>query len=323
MLTCLLLVLCMSLQVNAQKQITEFLEIELNDAKVLSEAYLRPYGEMLGRTMNAGWYNVASVHSILGFDLNFGVNISSVPSVRKTFNVSDCLSEMSPGWTLGRGSSELAPTIAGKMKNRPVIEKGANSLTLPDGINWGTMPLPTIQVGLGLPFHTDVICRFFPKVNIADYGKIGLLGFGLKHDIKGYLPVIKHLPILQTSLLLGYTRMNMNINIDYAGVQGATDHELNVIAQGFTGRLLIGAKLPIISLYAGLGYGNSKSNFDLKGSYKVDNDTVKDPFSLDYNENTFDANIGLRLKFGIVTLHGDYCLGAYPIISAGLGISIR
>jgi len=67
---------------------------------------------------------------------------------------------------------------------------------------------------------------------------------------------------------------------------------------------------------------------DITGSYTigatpVGNLTLVDPASIDLRESSFRTTLGLRLKFGILTLHGDYTLQKRNIFSTGIGISFR
>lgn len=324
-----ILILVLSItHLNAQKEVADLLKTGVEDATVLGKAYIEPFGGMLGRSLNAGWYNTAKVHSILGFDLTLGLNMPMASSSVKKFDVNDCLPKMS-GWSLANSENHLTPTMSGSMKeNRPVLVKNGERIELPDGLDWNFMLSPMIQIGLGLPFHTEIIGRFFPTISHSDYGKVGVWGIGLKHEIKDYLPVIKHVPLFQSSILLGYTKMGMDVKIKNLGLSGISDQKLLFDAYGFTARLLVGVNIPIVSFYMGLGYGHSSCDFDMKGWYKIGNENdieviKEDPVSIDNKYNYFDANIGMRLKFGVITLHGDYTFGDYSVISAGLGIAFR
>jgi hypothetical protein len=295
--------------INAQlKNISNFL-VAGDDAKVLAKAYTEPFGYMLGRSLNGGWYNTASVHSILGLDVTLGLNFASVLSSAKTFDVNDYLSKMNGNWIL-KDPTYKAPNFAGKMDNRPVLRENTTGkeLELPNGIGLSLIPIPIIQAGLGLPFHTEIIGRFFPTVSLGKYGKVGLWGIGLKHDIKEDLPIIKHLPILQISALVGYTHLGMDFNI-------ADPKKLTFNTNAFTARIIAGANLPFIAFYWGFGYGNVASEFDLKAYNEPLNDKIKN--------GAFDSNLGMRLKIGPLTLHGDYTFGDYSVISAGLGLTYR
>ena len=71
------------------------------------------------------------------------------------------------------------------------------------------MPVPTAQIGIGLPFGTELKVRFIPKISIKD-GDISLWGVGLVHSIMQYLPGNKLLPF-DVSLFGGYTKLEGNV----------------------------------------------------------------------------------------------------------------
>lgn len=314
----LFLMLGVAFTSKAQDQITDFLDAGKADANILGNAYLKPYGDMLGKTLNGGWYNTAKVHGVLGFDLTFGVNMAMTPSSMETFDVEPLLEKMQGNWSLKESANHMAPTVAGEMgNNRPVLVSTGQEFELPNGSGFGKLPMPIAQVSLGLPFHTDVSVRFVPKMKIGDAGKIGLYGFAAKHSIKEYLPFISHLPALQTSVMMGYTNLSGEVNVDYAG---GTNQKLEINSGGFTTRLLVGVNIPVISVYSGFGYGNTSSDFDLTGNYGPGLDN---PIALNYKNTGFDFNAGVRLKLGFFAIHGDYTFGEYSMLTAGVGINIR
>lgn len=320
-----LLVLGASFTAQAQDQITHFLEVGKADAAILGKAYLQPYGDMLGKSLNGGWYNTAKVHETLGFDLTFGVNMSMTPSSMKKFDVLPLLEKMEGNWELANPANHLAPTVAGKMaSDRPVLrDKTLGPLgpqvELPNGSGYDKLPMPVVQLSVGLPYHSDVSVRFVPKLDIGDAGKIGLYGFAAKHSIKEYLPFLSHLPALQTSVMLGYTNLSGEVDVDYPG--GGDNQKLEINSAGFTSRLLVGVNIPVLAVYTGLGYGNTSSDFDLTGNYGAL--LGDDPISLSYKNSGFDFNAGLRIKLGFFAIHADYTFGEYSMLTAGLGVNIR
>ncbi|MBK7650901.1 MAG: hypothetical protein IPJ20_09335 [Flammeovirgaceae bacterium] len=48
-----------------------------------------------------------------------------------------------------------------------------------------------------------------------------------------------------------------------------------------------------------------------------------DPVNLDFSTSGPRITGGLRLKFAVFTLHGDYTLAKYNSLSAGFGIYVR
>jgi hypothetical protein len=305
------------INIRGQKSVTEFLEMGVGDAKIMSEAYLRPYGEMLGKSLNGGWYNSAGVHKIGGFDVTFGINMAMVPAAGKNFDVSAL--GLSSGWTLENKSNNIAPTIAGEMPEslRPQLNKNEVSLLMPDGTGFDKLPAPMAQVAVGLPFHSEVAVRFIPSTSLGDAGKFNLYGFGVKHSIKEYIPFLKRAPFMRTSVMLGYTKMGSVVDLAY---NGGSDQSLDITSSAFTSRLLVGVNIPFLAVYTGMGYGSSSSDFALKGDFGP---AGRDPFTLGYATNGFDFNAGLRLRFGFIALHGDYTIGDYSMVSAGIGINFR
>lgn len=306
---------------KAQKEVSDFLNAGIHDATILTDAYLRPYGEMLGKTLNGGWYNSADVHKVGGFDFTVGVNMVMAPGSAKKFDVTPLLSKMEGGWALKDVNIHIAPTAAGDMGTRPVLTLGGEDvLDLPNGSSFDKFPMPVIQIGVGLPYHTELSARFIPAFDFSDAGKVQLFGFAVKHSIKKYIPVIKRVPFFNSSLMVGYTNFGSELGVAY---NGGTNQKLNIDASGFTTRLLIGANFPIIALYTGVGYGTTSSDFALKGDYLISGNDVYNPLSVGYETSGFDANAGFRLRFGIIALHGDYSIGDYSMVSVGIGLSFR
>src|SRR5690606_27032085 len=74
------------------------------------------------------------------------------------------------------------------------------------------VPLPMVQVGVGLPTRTDVKLRLVPTINFGDGGDVSLFGIALQHDIGQYMKISK-LP-LNISILGGFTNLNVNYAIE-------------------------------------------------------------------------------------------------------------
>ncbi len=306
---------------SGQKNVSEFLDLGVKDATIISKAYLKPYGDILGKTLNGGWYNSADVHKVAGFNFTVGINLGLAPASASTFDVAALLPQMESAWGLKNPDINIAPTVAGEMRTRPVLTLGgADVLTLPNGSGFDKFPMPVIQLGVGLPLKTEISARFVPMLSIPDAGKVRMLGFGLKHSVKEYIPVVKRVPFLSTSVMFGYTNFDSDINIVY---NAGTNQSLKIDATGFTSRLLIGANFPFIAIYTGVGYGTTTSDFALKGDYMVNSVNFYNPISIGYKTTGFDANAGLRLRMGIIALHGDYTFGEYNMATVGIGISFR
>ena len=93
---------------------------------------------------------------------------------------------------------------------------------------------------------------------------------------------------------------------------------------------IVSKKISILTLYAAAGYSNVTSSIKIQGSYEIEDESdpslsfnVTDPVSVQYDESSWRATGGLRMKFAFFTIHGDYTWQEYPIASAGIGFSFR
>ena len=310
---------------NGQDAITDFLNAGVADGNKLAEAYFRPYGEMFGANLNAGWYNSAKVHGVLGFDITFQVSSTFAPSSKKNYDVNSLGLE---AFEVSPGSTSIGPTIVGKSDNLPMLNPKVEggeyaSFSVPDGTGFNIFAAPMIQGAVGLPLHTEVMVRFLPKVGYKDYGSIGLWGLGVKHSIKEYIPFIKRFPIWNLSVMGAYTKLDGTGTVTYGGSEG----NLEIGSSAYTVRLLGGVNLPIVAFYAGFGYSNAASTFDLMGTFNdvpgMNGAAVTNPIALKYDEGSYDFNIGTRLRFGIFAIHADYTVGEYNMVTAGFGFNFR
>ncbi len=325
------------------------------DGEALFKAYLTPYANALGADLSGGWYNTAKPHKLGGFDITFTFNMALVPSQDKTFDLS----------TLGLTgqydqANSLAPTVAGKKEAGPQISyyqevNGTNypvaSFNTPKGTGVGFIPTPMVQLGVGLIKGTEIIGRFMPTVDVANSGSsVGLWGIGLKHSLKQWIPAINRIPILNLSLMGGYTKLKTNSELTVLpgdiGLPDNTTADVNFDNQtmglevsSLTVNLLVSANLPVISFYGGVGISSTNMSLALKGDYPMgtvsngqpevnDNSVITDPLNItikntDGSTTNPRLNAGLRLKLGVITIHGDYTYANYSVVTAGLGVSLR
>ena len=326
------------------------------DGEKLLVEYLTPYANALGADLSGGWYNTAKVHKLGGFDLTFTVNMAMVPDADKYFNLNEIgLSDYA------EYSGIKTPTVAGEEESGPEItyyEPNTNqkivSYNAPEGTGIASIPAPMVQLGIGLVKETEIIGRFLPSFDIGKTGSsVGLWGIGIKHSLKQYIPGVKNSPVFHLSFLGGYTQLKTNSELSVLpqDIEEATDltngevdfenQEMNLEVNSYTFNLIASANLPVISFYGGIGLSITKMDLDLNGNYplpvydvqldqvviEADNILV-DPIHIaikntDGSTTNPRLNIGMRLKMGPITLHGDYTYANYSVITAGFGLSIR
>ncbi len=350
------IVLGLNAPVRAQDLTMDFVYGGIDDAEQILREYLRPYANVLGSDLNAGWYNTARPHKLGGLDVTATVSWAKAPLSALTYD----LNELNLSDNAVKSPDGLAPTIAGKQESRPEVSysqsvdlgEGSQDVeyaryTLPDGTGVDFFPLPMGQLTVGLPLGTDVSARFVPQMGLSDYGEIGLWGVGGKHSISQWLPFIKRLKFLDISLQGGYTKVTSSayVLVEPQDVEVIPDKVYNwddqlVIqkVEGWSTNLISSQTVAVFTFYQGIGYASSLVELELEGHYPIhsviteegDNlgkttyEVVEDPIEMEYkNFNNLRVNVGARIKLGVFTLHYDFTHTLYSTHSVGMGISFR
>src|ERR1051325_7760949 len=179
-----------------------FLQAGANDASKVTAAYMGPFFKAFSAGLNSGWYTTAATPTRFFPDLSLNTSLVFIPSDDQNLSVKSLGLE---NLTLHAGSSDIAPTAAGGKSStiydlnvvNPVTnqKQAIQQLNSPDGTGLTFLPVPSAQLGIGIGCGTDIMVRYMPTINLGDnVGKIGLWGFGIKHDIKQWIPVVSLLP---------------------------------------------------------------------------------------------------------------------------------
>lgn len=332
---------------NSQSDMSAFLMAEKSDASKLIGAYVSPVIKGVSYGMTSGWYHTGKTHNKLGID--FGVTISAVmmPSSEQTFDPTKL--GLSGATT---PNQNLSPTIIGPKTAAPSNSYDVSytngpvsvnqTINGPDGLdfkknlggNW--IPVPMIQLGIGLIKNTDLKVRFIPNQNKdskSGGNGVGMLGFGLLHDVKQYFPGVKSLPF-DLSVLLAYTSVNGSsslVNTDQSNDgrpysdNGKVSYKLN----SWVFQAIISKKVSVLTFYMGVGYGTVNSKVSITGSFALDPYATNgayplvDPFSTTYSNKSMKLTTGMRLKLGPIYFNGDYTVQKYSALTVGFGASIR
>lgn len=324
----------------------------VDDGIKVLEGYITPYANAFGSSLNGGWYNSAKSHKLGGFDITFSVSTTLIPENAKTFDLSD-LSFQNLSVS---GTNTMASTIAGANDPGPTLSYVINDPTYgditlasfesPPGINWGIIPLPMIKAGIGLPLGTEIIGRYIPTMTVKDFS-FNLWGVGVKHSLVQYLPGSSLFP-LSISLMGGYTKVSVGIPVtmepaSYANMTTHTESDfenqkVNMDVSAYTFNLLISKSIPVLTVFGGVGYSGTSTSIAIDGNFALpafnpaisttgpvytDANVVEIP-SIDIDSfSGIRLNAGLKLTFGVLTIHADYTKANYSVLTAGLGISFR
>lgn len=332
----------------AKAQELETILLAADDASLLTQSYLNPAMEGLMYSMNGGWATTAKVHKKFGFDLTIGVNASFVPNSAQSFTfapqdysfVSLPNGETKIQTVMSESNAETIvnisiPTSNGTYKVASFKMPGGITEDLP--VN--AVPAPTVQIGFGLPFNTDIKARFVPKLNFDDNVKANLYGLGLQHDLTQYLGPIEKLP-LSVSVLAAFTNMSVTYDIaddDSSDSVAVTNGQAEFKMNAWTVQALASLDFKIITFYGTLGFNNGKTTAKMKGDYTLTYDVedsngnqigtidefIRDPINLNFKANGMRATIGTRLNLSIFKIFADYTFQNYNTATLGIAFSVR
>ena len=330
-----------------------FLRSAPSDGIKILEAYVAPWADAIGAGLNGSWYNTAKPHKPGGFDLTIGVNAGVVPQSVETFDIS------SLGLSSSLSGTGTSPTIAGQDTEGPLMTYSQSGITLasfhlPPGSGWKYVPVPTAQVGIGLPLGTEIKLRLIPRIPVRE-AYIMVLGAGLMHSIMQYIPGNELIPV-DVSVFGGYTRVNIDVPFNLlpdpeipanysSSINTSTyfdDQKMSANFESMNAGLIVSLNLPVISFYGGLGYSKTRTLAGLEGHYPTPVAVTTGPGApyAEYNDSGIRSgddfenidienfsglrtNAGLRIKLSLFTLHADYTKAQYNVFSAGAGISFR
>lgn len=318
----------------AQPDFGAILKGTKEDVNYLAEGYLSPFLRATANGVNQGWYNTAKPHKIAGFDLTFSTALVGIPSSDKLFTVdNNQLSQVTlidaNGQAVPDNGSASVPTIFGPGTpstykfdvDDSEFEGAPGNGEDFDQFLKSRVPVPILNLGIGLPKGTELKIRYTPEIKLGDQGEFQLIGFGLMHNIKQYIPGIKNLPF-DLSGFVGYTKMTLRAELDEPGQTG----EFSITGTTIQG--IISKKLSILTVYGAAGYNIGKGTIDVKGSFDTDGDgtaanNLENPVALSVSSSGPRVSAGMRLKLLIFTFHADYTLQKYSTLTAGVGLSIR
>lgn len=325
------------------------------DANLLLEEYLKPFGGGFGADLNSGWFPSARPLKKFGVDLRVSASVSFVPENARSFDVTELnLNTV----TLLNGPSET-PTVLGESEETSTLgstefnsstlqENEVFSFDMPAGTGYHFVPAPMAQFSLGLPGHTQITLRYSPEVVIENDYRLRVFGIGGMVGLNQLL-FDDQLPV-DISIQAG--TMDLSANAQF-NVLPPNDEKIensypdshwqgqaiNIDTHTFTANVLIGKKFSILSLFGGAGYQYASTKISTEGRYPVviplkdDNNpgaatheiqSVGMPINITLDgANKMHVLAGLQLKLGIISLSSSYTLAKYPTVKAGIGIMIR
>lgn len=308
-----------------------------------ARVYVDPLAEALGADMNSGLFHTASTgKKILGVNVYIGFKASAIflSDTDKTFDLT--YQGTAPiDFNLAGNIVTLdvpatftvtgAPTIFGPEEDAfASVQVNHDTtfqtigLTLPVSIDSTLAPRQTIggllptdvapflipQIGIGTVMGTDIMVRFLPQISVPDYGSVEVLGFGIRHNINQYLPL---LPV------------DLAIQAVWQRLGADDDNNLQIVqAKTFAVNLAASKRFGPLTLYAGLQ--TERSDIRFQYTFEPDEFDVDSEEDVNINFTLSDigknrALFGFGLQFGPVLLNGDISTGHTTVVSAGFGFA--
>ena len=306
------------------------------DKDLLANNYFNPLFKSMQISMSEGWARSAKTHKKFGFDVTFFASGILIPDSNKVFSTS--------GFASIVANSPTSPTIFGGDSNTDFnvdffsAEQGANlttSFQSPNGygsiLKSERLLLPNIQAAVGLPFKSEIVVRYMPKVSFKG-AEFTAFGAGLKHSISQYFGLSKATPF-NLSVLLSSAKMVGDYPLAESSQISGDNQSIDLDVSSTTFGLIGSADLKIVSLYASVSQVLSKSSFKVNGTYNVSyfidpgntpiELSIVDPIDISSSMNYLRKNIGLSLNFPFLKFFVDYSVQDFSTINAGLSFSVR
>ncbi|MFZ2905564.1 MAG: DUF6588 family protein [Cyclobacteriaceae bacterium] len=334
-----------------EQDISIFLSAGEEDAAKLIQAYVEPAVKSISYGMAGGWYNTAKPHKSLGFDIGVTMNLAFIPTSEDYFDPNKLdLSVTNYNGNIDK-PGKGAPTFFGPKDETqyvsdpdgvagpiaPITFSGPEGLAVKQKIGFAAMPVPMIQLGVGVIKNTDIKIRYvnsgmvgaiIPNVDIES-SKFNVFGVGVLHDFKQHIKGIKLLPF-DLSALIAYNSVSGTSDLSNSDpLKGPTtdDGELDYQFNSWVFQAIISKKISVVTPYAAVGYSMINTNVDMNGNYTVEAGAtdleLTDPVAIDFKNNSMILTLGMRLKFGPFYLNGDYTIQKFNTLSVGLGFSVR
>ncbi len=328
----LLLGLCLLISTLANTQndtFRNFLILGVERAEALTEAYVNPLSEGLMYGITAGWYNSAVADNKWSVDLSLITNGSFIPSEKLTSTLD--LSTIENLSVAGGGNTVELPTILGGTDTSVTLIATLNGqdyeFEAPTGIGLADVSLlPTVflQSSVGMPFYTEAVVRFIPKIDVDNVGA-GIFGLGLKNEVSRWFSNGEPTKIA-VSALLAFNTLDVDYKLQQGQIVTGTNHRLEANLDTWLFEAIASTNNPIYNGYIGLGYITGNANYDMKGTYTINNQvqdiTFVDPFSIENNVDGIRLNIGGKIRMGWFSVNADYTFQGYNNLSVGLNFDL-
>jgi hypothetical protein len=254
------------------------------------QLYLQPLADIFCANLNSGLFHTARIPKF-GLHLYIGLEgmMAPVSDDQKTFTtVSEEGSDLP-------GGVETA-TVFGSEEGA-VVEIEGEPVQLPGGWDTKWVPFAVPHLTVGSLMGTEATIRWFEMEVGEDIGRVKLFGWGLRHSLSQYIPLI---PV---DIALGYYRQSFDVGdlvearTTYLGLQASY-------------------QVGVLCLYGGVGL--ESSSLDIHYTYEEDEEETEVSFELE-GANRGRFTLGFALDLPVVKIHADMNLAKQMVYTLGIG----
>jgi hypothetical protein len=324
---------------NAQDGISQLFKGSPDDVNKLINAYTNPLFKGFGTSLNGGWTNTAKAQKFLHFDIRITASGAIIPDGDRTFDAAKI--GLSSRFSFPNGST--APTFGGSASTGPAIKYtdptpvtgGSYTTNLPGGQS-SIVPAPQLQLTVGVSHNTDLSIRAIPTFQISDkVGSVGMIGFGVKHNIAGDFGTASHVIPFDLAVAVGYTHLSYNLPLDVRKDDNVAIPGQNLKGDfsGWNAQVILSKKLLFFTPFVSVGYLTSKTDVGLKGNYPfVTGATITgkptytnyvDPINISGSAAQTDgarADVGFQVSLAFFKVYASYSFAEYQSFNGGIGL---
>ena len=307
-----------------------------DDATKILSKYIAPAPKLLGFAMAEGWYFTAQ--PLKRGRWNIQINSSTV--IGSETDASYDLATLNLQNTATPNGSQTA-TVFGTTAATVTNNKNNKTIKLGEGfgditpVDPSVVTLPNLQLNIGLRKNTEISLRGLPPIDVASIS-IRNFGFGIKHDIKQWIPSIS----LSNFSLAGVFNINyfsfqkglesskLPDSLGLLTIPGPTDRKYIITSVQYGGGVVFSKRIKLLTLMTGLRFDVINETSELKGTYSVytsggagtpsgDRQTDIGLISIKNTSSRIGLNLGAKIKLGKfgVFLHG--IVGNYSSVNFG------
>jgi hypothetical protein len=182
----------------------------LNDALFFSDQYVTPATDAAVYQSVSGWIRTPKKPELWDVGIALHANIFFTPQRDRTFTINNSDFTF---FQLTEGTSATVPSAVGNDYQVLLTGRLGDSevrLKTPEGIDMKTVAYPYLQGSLGLPYGTELVIKYSPKVDLKK-SNYQVYGFGLMHNVSQYFAPFEKSGVA-IAVLAAYSKEDVSFN---------------------------------------------------------------------------------------------------------------